>query len=166
MTKSHSYAPFAKILGGGTPPDRDTLDLILDLMTLGRQLCVVAVGIVDKTAVVGIEGLGLDRASVNFHRIGELLDPLEEYAITHRAMMLDIHDDAGRLVVLGKEDAVDQELEALERLIPATNKALRFVGPDLEDQVSVTKLLLDFSNETEVAEEGVQNFAGCLVHGS
>ena len=80
--------------------------------------------------------------------------------------MLDVDDDTGCLAVLREQDAIGQELKALEGFVATADQALRFVGPDLEDQVSVTKLLLDFSNETEVAEEGVQNFAGCLVHGS
>ena len=146
-------------------PDRDTLDLILDLLTLGHQLRVVAVGIVNKAAVVGIQGLGLDRASVDLDGVGELLDPLEESCIAHGAVMLYIHNDAWGLVVLGKEDSVHQELEALKSLVPAPDEALWFVSPDLEDEVSFPKLFLDFHEEAEFPENSLQDFFGRQVHG-
>ena len=80
--------------------------------------------------------------------------------------MLDIHDDSGSLAVLSKQDPVGEELEAIKGPVPTADQALWFVGPDLEDQVPVTKLFLDVGNKSEVAEDGIQNFAGCLVHDS
>ena len=78
--------------------------------------------------------------------------------------MLHIHNDTRRLVVLGDEKSVQQVLEALEGLVTASDEALGLIGPDLENQVAVTKLLLDFHDESEVPENGIQDFFGCLVH--
>ena len=80
--------------------------------------------------------------------------------------MLNIHNDTGSRDVLRDENPVDQELEALEGLLPASDKALGLVGPDLENQVSFLKLFLDFHKETEMTEDGLQDFFGCLVHRS
>jgi hypothetical protein len=124
---------------------------------------------VDKPAVVGIEGFGLDGASMLTNGLGKHPDALEEGIIAHAPVMLHIDDDSGERLVArghGKEDAVDQKLKALECLVPSAYKPTGFSGPDLKDEMTVPFLLLDLHEETEVSEDGVQNFAGGLVHRS
>jgi hypothetical protein len=79
-------------------------------------------------------------------------------------VVLHIHHDARSLVVLGDEKAVHEELETLKRLLPTPDKTLGFISPDLEDQVPVTKLFLDFHDESEVPENRIQDFFRGLVH--
>lgn len=78
--------------------------------------------------------------------------------------MLHIDNDAWSLVILRDQEAVHEELETLERLLPTPDKTLRFISPDLEDQVPVTKLFLDFHDESEVPENRIQDFFRGLVH--
>jgi hypothetical protein len=155
----------------GAFPDRDPLELVFDLLAHAFKFRIIAERIVDKASVIRVERFGLNGAAVLPDGVGQLEEAANKGVIPHRAVMLNVDDDTGRFLVmvtraLRNEDTVGEELKALEDLFPPPDQALRFVGPDLEDEVSVTELLLDLCDKTEESEDGVQNFAGLLVHGS
>ena len=98
--------------------------------------------------------------------LGELVDAVEESIVPHVAVMLDIDDDAWSLVILGQEDAINEELETFQSFLPATNQARRVICPDLKNQVPLLFQFLDFHKETKVSEDGIQNFSWALGHRS
>jgi hypothetical protein len=103
---------------------------------------------------------------VNPDGFGELSDPIEKSIIAHVAVMFDIDDDSRSLGIVGQEDAVHKKLEALQSSFPTTNQTRRIIRSDLEDDVTILFRFLDFNNEIEVSEEGVEDFLGGLVHRS
>jgi hypothetical protein len=82
-------------------PYRDAFDLRLKLLTFGDEFWVVPVSIVNQSAVVGVEGLGFDRATMGSDGLGELVDAVEESIVPHITVMLDIDDDAWSFVIMG-----------------------------------------------------------------
>ena len=65
-------------LGGTARPDGDALKLLLNLLALGHELHVVAVGVMNEAAVVRVQGLRLNRASVDPHCFSQLMNSLKE----------------------------------------------------------------------------------------
>jgi hypothetical protein len=78
---------------------------------------------------------------------------VEEGIIAHGAVMLDVDDHSWRSMIHGLKDPIQQELEAIERLVATTDQSLWLIGPDLKDPVTVSLLLLDLHDETKVAED-------------
>jgi hypothetical protein len=79
---------------------------------------------------------------------------VKEGIIAHGAVMLDVDDHSWRSMIHGLKDPIQQELEAIERLVATTDQSLWLIGPDLKDPVTVSLLLLDLHDETKVAEDG------------
>jgi hypothetical protein len=119
----------------------------------------------DDAAVVGIEGFGLDRPTSRADGLGEVLDFFNERIIAHSPVVLDIDDDPAPGRILRGEHAVHEVLEVIHHFVPATDKALGFVGEDLEDFIAVLFLLLNLNDKSEVSENGIEDFGGRLVHG-
>ncbi len=149
------------------PTNGDALDLIHPLRALGCEFWILVVGIVDEASVVGVEGFGLDGASMFTDSFAQQGNALEKGPVPHATVELDIDNDPWGLLfrsALCQQDPVEQELEALQILIPASDQTLRILGPDLENEVPVTDLLLDLDKKTEVSEQDLKNFAGGLAH--
>jgi hypothetical protein len=138
-------------LGCDSSSDDNPLQLFLDLLAGGFQFRILAVGIVDKSAFVGIQRLGLDRPPVLADGVGEVTDALEEGILAHGSVELDVDDYPWGLLLAGEEQAVHEELEALEGFPPRTDKRTRVAGADLQDDAAVTHALLDLREKTKVA---------------
>jgi hypothetical protein len=65
-------------------------------------------------------------------------------------MKLDVDDDTGSLFVLRNEEAVYQELEALERFAAWADEQAGIGRPDLENDMAVTHALLNLHMEIQV----------------
>ena len=87
-------------------PDRDPLNPHLDLLALRYQVGIVTVGVVNESAIIGVEWLCLDGTAILTHRIGKLLDTMKESIITHGTVMLDINDDSLGFVILCNQQAI------------------------------------------------------------
>ena len=92
------------------------------------------------------------------------MDAMKECVIPHCAVVLHIDDDSLRFTALGKQDAVDQKLEAFQCFVPSADQSIRFTGADLKDEVPLPFLLLDSHNETEMAKNSVEDLPWILVH--
>ena len=79
-------------------------------------------------AVVGIEGIGLNRAACGADRLGELLHFGNQRIIPHGAVMLDIDNDARGVRRLRRLNAINQILQIIHNLFVTADEAVRLAG--------------------------------------
>ena len=72
--------------------------------------------------------------------------------------MFDVHRDARGLGVAGLDQAIEEILDVLEGFVIRAGQEIGVAGVDLEDEPVFVGLLLDLHGETEVAEQGVEDF--------
>jgi cytochrome c5 len=146
-------------------PEGDPLHAGVILRARCLDVGIVFERVVDDPAVVGIEEVGLDRASGRADGLSEVPDFFDEGVVAHRAVVLDIHDDpCGRRIPRGK-DPVHEVLKIVHHDVLASDQPLGLVGEDLQHRVPVALLLLNFHNEPKVSEDRVKDFNRRLVHG-
>ena len=122
-----------------------------------------------QSSVEGVQGFGFHGSPVLTDSLGQKGNTLQESAIPHAPVELDVDDDSGSFLIsraLGEQDPIEHELEALKILIAPSDQALGFIRPDLENEMSVAELLLDLDKEAKVTEESFEDFAGRLAHRS
>ena len=67
----------------------------------------------DESAVVGVQRLGLNGASIRSDGFCKQVHTVEEGIIAYGAVMLDIDDHPWRSMIPGLKDPIQQELEAI-----------------------------------------------------
>ena len=116
----------------------------------------------------GIERLGLERASRALDGLRQMAHFGNQRVVSHRAVMIHVHDHASRLGIARLKNPVEEKLQVVQRLLTASDKAVRFVSKNLQHLVPVALLLFDLEDKAEITKHGIENFPGRKItaHGA